>query len=548
MSLQSSSIPPIPSETVLVAKAAFPSGNIYMQMRDELGNIYDDELFASVYSQEGQPAIPPWRLALVSVMQFAENLSDRQAAEAVRARIDWKYALSLPLNASGFHYSVLSEFRDRLLQGNLESRLLDTFLDLCQQRGYLRARGRQRTDSTHVLGAVKVLNSLELVGETLRHALNVLATVVPEWLKQQVKPEWFDRYGQRMEDYRLPKDKSERAALSTTIGEDGFLLLAAIQQATGMQWLLNLPAIQTLSEVWKQQYRGAQGQVSRLTPKEMPPVGEWIRSPDDTEVRYGKKRSFEWIGYKVHLTEYCDDESPHLITQVETVPAIEQDHHALVPIQADLAAKGLLPEQQLVDAGYISAKRILHSRETHGIDLLGPVHIDPSWQARTPGALDIEHFQIDWQHQRVTCPQGQQSSAWYLNQDAKGESIVQIFFPKQICQACPVRETCTDAQKTGRSMTLRFPQERHELLQATRVRQQTEEFKSVYHGRAGIEGTFSQTTRNTGLRRSRYIGLKKTHLQHILSAVGTNLLRFVQWRMGAPWAKTRTSRFAALAA
>jgi transposase len=121
-------------------------------------------------------------------------------------------------------------------QGNLESRLLDTFLELCQQRGYLRTRGRQRTDSTHVLGAVKGLNSLELVGETVRHALNVLATVVPEWLKQQVKPEWFDRYGQRMEDYRLPKDKSEREALSTTIGEDGFLLLACVQQAKEMEW------------------------------------------------------------------------------------------------------------------------------------------------------------------------------------------------------------------------------------------------------------------------------------------------------------------------
>jgi len=115
MSLQRSSVPAIPPETVLVAKAAFPSGNVYMQMRDELRSIYDDELFASVYAEVGQPAIAPWRLALVSVMQFAENLSDRQAAEAVRARIDWKYALSLPLAESGFHYSVLSEFRDRRL-------------------------------------------------------------------------------------------------------------------------------------------------------------------------------------------------------------------------------------------------------------------------------------------------------------------------------------------------------------------------------------------------------------------------------------------------
>jgi len=140
---------------------------------------------------------------------------------------------------------------------------------------------------------------------------------------------------------------------------------------------------------------------------------------------------------------------------------------------------------------------------------MGPVHSDPREPARTPGALDVEHFQIDWQQRRVTCPQGQQSRAWYLNRDAKGESIVQIFFPKQICQEGPVREKCTDAQKTGRSMTLRFSQERHELLQAARVRQQTEEFKKIYHGRAGIEGTFSQTTRHTGLRRSRYLGLKK---------------------------------------
>jgi transposase len=184
MSLQRKSLPEIPPETVQVAKAAFPSGNIYMQLRDELGTIYEDELFASVYTEVGQPAVAPWRLALVSVMQFAENLSDRQEAFAVRARIDWKYALSLPLNESGFPILRFSQNSGSGgSQGSLESKLLDTFLEPCQQRGYLRARSRQRTDSTHVLGAVKALNSLELVGETVRHALNVLATVVPEWLR-----------------------------------------------------------------------------------------------------------------------------------------------------------------------------------------------------------------------------------------------------------------------------------------------------------------------------------------------------------------------------
>ena len=185
-----------------------------MRMRDELGMLVDDELFGAVYSSEGQPAVHPWQLALVSVMQFAENLSDRQAAAAVRARMEWKYALGLELSDEGFQYSSLSECRTRLVQGSIEQMLLDTLLERCRQRGWLKARGRQRTDSTHVLGAVKALNQLELVGETLRHTLTVLATVAPEWLKPQVPPQWFARYAERLEDYRLPKDKAEREAFA----------------------------------------------------------------------------------------------------------------------------------------------------------------------------------------------------------------------------------------------------------------------------------------------------------------------------------------------
>lgn len=547
MSLQPQSLPAIPKETAEVARAAFPEGKVYMQMRDELGDIYNDELFASLYAQDGQPALSPWRLALVSVMQFAENLSDRQAAEAVRARIDWKYALSLELTDTGFHYSVLSEFRTRLIEGSVEHVLLDRLLERCKARGWLKVRGRQRTDSTHLLAAVKQLNQLEIVGETLRHTLNVLATVVPEWLTQQVNPDWFERYAERIEDYRLPKDKTERERLSVVIGEDGYYLLDCIEQATQLVWLKQLAAVQTLGRVWTQQYQRENGQTRRLPPQEMPPVGQWIRSPYDDEVRYGKKRDFSWVGYKVHLTETCDERLPHFITQVETVPAIEQDHHALEAIQTGLAINDLLPAQHLVDAGYISAKRILHSQVVHDVDLVGPVHVDPSWQAHTPGAFDLSVFNIDWQHQQVTCPQGQHSSAWHLAHDAKGESVVQILFDKQTCQACPVRSQCTTARTTGRSMTLRYPAQRHQMLQTARARQQTEAFKTLYALRSGIEGTFTQTTRNSGLRRARYIGLRKTQLQSILTAVATNILRLVRWLDGVPFAKTRTSRFAALA-
>lgn len=261
-----------------------------------------------------------------------------------------------------------------------------------------------------------------------------------------------------------------------------------------------------------------------------------------------RKRTLEWVGYKVHLTEGCDDDRPHLITDVHTTPAIEQDHYALDTIQAHLATAGLLPAEHLVDAGYISAKRMIHSRDTHAIDLIGPVHIDPSWQARTPGALDLAQFTMDWQAQHVTCPEGRQSIWWHPAQDAKGESVVQVFFAKPVCGACPIRSRCTDAQATGRSMTFRFPKERHEMLLAARQRQQMEAFKALYRLRSGIEGTFCQTTRNTGVRRARYLGLPKTHLQHILTAVAINLLRLTEWLNGTPFAKTRTSRFAALAA
>ena len=304
-------------------------------------------------------------------------------------------------------------------------------------------------------------------------------------------------------------------------------LLARVEQAAqqGLDWLQPLPAVQTLAQIWAQQYRMSNGHARRLTPPERPPVGEWLRSPYDRDVRYGRKRNLEWVGYKVHVTEGCDDDRPHLITDVHTAPAIEQDHHALVAIQGHLARADLLPAEQLVDAGYVSAKRILHSREAHAIDLIGPVHIDPSWQARTPGALDLAQFPVDWKHERVTCPQGQQSVGWYRAKDAKGESVVQVLFAKAVCQACPLRSACTGAQATGRSMTLRFPQERHETLLAARQRQQTAAFKALYRLRAGIEGTFSQTTRTTGVRRARYRGLPKTHLQHILTAVATNFLR-----------------------
>jgi transposase len=194
MSLHPNPIGPIPGETLRVARAAFPRGTVVTRLRDEFAELYRDEDFQALYPRRGQPGLAPWRLALVTVLQFLEHLSDRQAADAVRSRIDWKYALGLELGDPGFHFSVLTEFRGRLVASQAEYLLLDRMLAHFKARGLIKPRGRQRTDSTHVLGAVRDLHLLEMVTETMRAALNELATVAPRWLRRVAEPAWFERY------------------------------------------------------------------------------------------------------------------------------------------------------------------------------------------------------------------------------------------------------------------------------------------------------------------------------------------------------------------
>jgi transposase len=297
MSLKPSTVQSIPEETIRVARAAFPHGNAYLTLRDTLGPIFTDTDFAPLFPSCGQPGLSPWRLALVTIMQFRENLADRQAAEAVRARIDWKYLLGLELTDPGFDFSVLSEFRDRLLGGSAEARLLDILLERCRTLGLLKTRGQQRTDSTYVLAAIRVLSRLELVAETLRAALNDLATVAPDWLQALAPVEWYERYGKRIEDTRLPRAKAAREAYAQTVGEDGVRLLEAVEAPDAPEGVRTLPSITTLRRTWQRHYarpeppnpmtRKRPGPRIRLkTNRELPRAAEGIESPYDPEARY----------------------------------------------------------------------------------------------------------------------------------------------------------------------------------------------------------------------------------------------------------------------
>jgi transposase len=218
----------IPEATARAAQRAFPKGNRYMTMYETLGPIFTNPDFADLYAHRGHPAEAPARLALVLVFQQIEQLGDAEAAEAVRARLDWKYALALDIDDPGFDATILGDFRTRLLTAGAEERLLTIMLDTLVDAGVLKARGRQRSDSTHVLANLRLLTRLTLVAETLRATLNDLADADPAWLAAHLDPAWAERYAVRVEEYRLPKATDDRRVLETTIGQDGYTLLNAV--------------------------------------------------------------------------------------------------------------------------------------------------------------------------------------------------------------------------------------------------------------------------------------------------------------------------------
>jgi transposase len=558
MSLKPMPIPSVPPETVRVARAAFPKGNLYLKLRERLGTIIHDEDFASLFSREGAPGLPPWRLALVTILQFHENLSDRQAADAVRARSDWKYVLSLELTDEGFDFSVLSEFRARLVKGGAEDLLLDKLLECCRALGLVKARGPQRTDSTHVVAAVRVMHRLELVGETLRAALNELAVQAPEWVRAVAPAEWYARYQHRSEQGRLPKGKDARDNYAKTVGEDGLQLLDALAAPTTPAPLRELRSVKTLAVTWAQQYErsaaakpagcasgGRPIRWKELT--ELPRAAEQLESPYDLDARYRHKRGTNWMGYMVHYTETCERQQVSLITQVHTTPATVHESQCTALIQEALGRRQLLPSEQFVDAAYVDADLLVSSLQEHGITLVGPARRDPSWQAKQGGAYTREQFVIDWERRQMLCPQGKWSSVWTEPRAAGRPALISVHFRKPDCLACPTRALCTSSSTQARHFNL-LPRAQYEALRAARGTRGTGAGQQCYAQRAGIEGTISQSVRAFGARRSRYRGLPKTHLQQVMTAVAMNVRRIVAWFDKVPKATTRTSHFAALAA
>ena len=537
----------IPEQTAAVAHAAFRKPTPIMRMRDAFGSLFFNSDFAHLYHAEGAPAYSPARLALITVFQFAEGLSDAQAAQATGARIDWKYALALHLSDPPIDPSVLVEFRSRLIDGAAELTLFSALLERFSEEGLLRKRGRVRTDATHVLAAIRTLGRLECLGETLRVALNALASAAPHWLRRHLPESWFEIYARPFDDYRLPQAKDKRDALAHQIGQDGRLLIELLSEPHAPSGLLDLPSVKVLREVWQQQFeQAAPGERLRLRKAEqLPESAELICSPIDPDARFSIKRETNWTGYKVHLTESCDQDSPNLILDVVTTVATTPDSVVLPQIQANLAERDVTPAEQVVDTGYVSATNLVSSAEEQ-IDLIGPCRGEGGWQSRIEGGLRARQFEIDWEAKQVRCPAGKHSKAWSESKGRKGQQQISVTFDPKDCAKCELRVVCVGSKKGARAMTL-LEKAQQEALRAARERQQSEEFKLLYRSRAGIEGTLSQSSRIADLHRSRYWGLAKTRLLHILIATALNFLRVAAWLVDHSRAQTRQSAFARLA-
>jgi transposase len=532
----------IPSETKQIAHAAFPKGNMYMTLRDELGSIFNDEIFKDVYSNVGQGAIPPWRLALVTVLQHGENLSDRQAANAVRGRIDWKYLLGLEITDPGFDYSVLCEFRKRLLSNSSENLILDTLLDKCIDLKIIKKGGQQRTDSTHVLASVREMNRYEIVGETMRAALNQLSDVAPEFVKDIAKADWYDRYARRIENFRLPRATSDKKDFATQVGKDIHHLLTQINKNIQLKYLSKFAALITCFN----RHFKVDPETSEIIFRSSREVTESefkIESPYDIDARFRTKRDTSWSGYMVHLTETCDDLSANIITNVRTTPANVHDIHSTAIIHKSLKKKNLEPAKHLVDSAYLSIKLIAEYGNGSNIEMIGhPRSGGISWREKLDDGYTLDKFIIKWDQQKVICPENKLSISWGKHNRKDGNDDVRVSYSKWNCKNCPTKERCITEKQQRRQLT--FPSKKaFDARELLRNKMETKEYQLTYQKRSGIEGTISQSTRVTGSRRSKYSSLVKTHLQQVASAAAINLYRLADWFNDKPISKTRESKF-----
>ena len=475
----------------------------------------------SLYCEDnGRPATDPVVLAGVTLLQFMERVPDRVAAEDVVFHLGWKYALDLELTYGGFHPTVLVYFRDRLEQNKAERVIFDGVLELLVEMGLVKRKGKQRLDSTHVLGYVKEMSRLACAVETLRLALEALEKAISVSLRPEFWGKLWALYVQSEVDWRL--SKAERENRYRQCGQDMEELLQWVEGNSPK--LGELEAVKLLRRVFEEQFEVVEGEVHRSL-KRQP---RSVQNPHDPDAHFADKGKTKWVGYKVHVVETVDPSRPakvkgeageNFITEVLTTEAAQGEMAGLAEaVKEEEVHHGIKPEALYADGGYVT-ERTLSEAEGNEIELLGPTRPDPH-----PGPYNADAFVVEIEKKQAICPQGNLSSQWSCIRDAyKGTEYYRIEWGSQ-CDRCPVQKQCTRSKSGRRILVVGL---RHDLVQKRREEMREADFSKKMHPRNGVEGTLSELVRGHGLRRTKYRGFNRVRLSHYLMGAACNVKRYL---------------------
>jgi transposase len=482
-------------------------------LRDKLESLYCEN--------NGRPAVDPVLLAGVTLLQFMEKVADRLAAEQVVYHLGWKYALDLELSEGGFHATVLVYFRDRLEENNAERVIFDEILELLIETGLVKKRGKQRLDSTHVLGYVKEMSRLECAVETVRLGLEALASEVSVGERPEFWERFWALYVQSKLDWGL--SKADRQSRYRQCGQDITELLEWVD--THHRNLSELKAIKLLRRVFSEQFEMVEG---KLQPTQRRPPRS-VQNPHDPDAHYANKGKKQWVGYKVHVVESVDPDEPakrkgepteQFITEILTTEAALDEMAGLAEaLKQEQQHHEIKPPVMYADGGYVT-ETTLGEAEQSGMELLGPTRPDPH-----KGPYNADAFEVDLDKRQAICPQGKISTQWSHIQDAyMGTEYYRIEWASQ-CDRCAVQKKCTRA-KNGRRILVVGP--RHDLVQKRRKEMRQPDYSKSMHPRNGIEGTHSELTRGHGLRRTKYRGLSRVSLSHYHMGAACNVKRYLK--------------------
>lgn len=496
-------------DTDFVCAHLIDKKSFYAKMHHLSDKIVTDEEFADIYClNNGRPSVPPARLTKVLILEHYENLSDRGALENVRFNIKWKYALDVPLDYEGFDRSLLAYFRARLLINKKEKMIFKKTLQLAKEAGLLKKKVDQVIDSTPMLGAGAVKDTYELIRDSIRRVLSLVDKKTKSKMSLLLKV-----YGKNDSKPKINwEDKKERGEfLSILISDAGEVLSHLNLDREDVNPELKDRATLLAKIICQDTEKDEEGkpQIRKGVAKDR------IISTTDPEMRHGRKsKSGKFNGYKTHLTK---DTESDIITNIDISAANSSDEEMAEPLLNEAKQEFKVRTKSLTGDTAYGSSAMKEKMNKKKIKLFSKV---PS--ARNSKNISKDEFKIDLEKEKVTCPEGKTTSKCYKRKNVKGENTRFFVFPKEVCQLCARRGECYAAKSSGRTITT-GPNE--EYLQKMRVRQQTEQFKKIYNQRRPpIERKIAELIYH-GLRKTRYIGKRKSRFQALFTAAVVNLKR-----------------------